>query len=70
MSDYIFRIDGALYKEETGETVMKPKLIGELIRCKNCKHRDDDVHWPWCPLLYIDDGNYCSYGDPKEADDI
>lgn len=40
MADYIFRIDGALYNEETGEAVMKPELVGELIRCKDCKYSD------------------------------
>lgn len=38
MAEYIFRINGALYNEETGEAVMKPELVGELIRCKDCKH--------------------------------
>ena len=37
MAEYIFRIDGVLYNEETSEAVMKPELVGELIRCEDCK---------------------------------
>ena len=37
MSEYIFRIDGVLYDGETGEALMKPTPIGEIVRCKDCK---------------------------------
>lgn len=40
MSEYIFEIDGALFNEETGEAVMKPKFVGRLTRCKDCAKRE------------------------------
>lgn len=39
MSEYIFRIDGVLYDGETGEAVMKPTPIAEIVRCKDCEYR-------------------------------
>ena len=49
MSEYIFRIEGVLYDEETGEALMKPTPIGEIVeiaeivRCKDCVDRKIDV---------------------------
>lgn len=43
MPEYIFDINEALYNEKTGEAVMKPEIIGELIRCKDCVHYKG--HW-------------------------
>lgn len=43
MSEYIFEIDGALFNEKTGEAVMKPKFVGRLTRCKDCKHFHYDM---------------------------
>lgn len=40
--EYIFKLDNALYNEETGEAVFKPKVVCELVRCKDCKYRP---HW-------------------------
>lgn len=39
MAEYIFEVSEALYDEQTSEAVMKPNYKGELIRCKDCKHR-------------------------------
>lgn len=45
MSEYILRIDGVLYDGETGEALMNPTPIGEIVeiaeivRCKDCKYR-------------------------------
>lgn len=38
MKEYIVEFGDALYNEETGEAVFHPKVIGELIRCKQCTH--------------------------------
>lgn len=38
MAEYIFEINDTLFDEETGELVMRPKIKGELIRCKDCKY--------------------------------
>lgn len=37
--EYVFKLDYALYNEETGEAVFKPKVVCELVRCGKCKHR-------------------------------
>lgn len=37
MKEYIVEFGDPLYNEETGEAVFKPKIEGELIRCKDCK---------------------------------
>ena len=38
MKEYIMQIDQVLYNEETSEWCAEPKVAGELIRCKDCKH--------------------------------
>lgn len=73
MKEYIVEFGDALYNEETGEAVFNPKVKGELIRCKECKHSE---HWyrdkKRCFLWHgggidvFDDG-YCSYGERKES---
>lgn len=37
MKEYIFQLNDALFNQETGEAVFKPKVAGELIRCHDCK---------------------------------
>lgn len=62
-----------IYTEEIGETGGKwHEKVGELIRCKDCKHykigteglyycynHDDDILWQ--------DDDYCSRGERKES---
>ena len=80
MAEYIFRIDDALYNEETGEAVMKPEVVGELIRCKDCRFFKHSIpctggHYNGCEM-WLDDGNeirvmtddYCSKALPKEGE--
>ena len=61
MSEYIVR--------ETGYPgVVKQEVIGELVRCKDCKYWDS-VSW-YCPdvarRLYPD--GYCHWGERKDDD--
>lgn len=37
MKEYIFQLGDALYNEETGKAVFQPIVVGELIRCKDCR---------------------------------
>ena len=37
MAEYIFEIVGAFYDEETGDYCLKPKVVCELVRCKDCR---------------------------------
>lgn len=40
--EYIMLFDYALYNEDTGKACFNPKMVGELVRCKDCKYRP---HW-------------------------
>ena len=82
MKEYIVEFGDALYNEETGEAVFKPKIEGELIRCKDCKHRpkgtgaNHDLEFPdyVCPCQCEDyyyswmpkDDWFCRDGERKE----
>ena len=48
--------------------------IGDLVRCKDCKHRymDGEVtHYYWCRLhdRPVDDADYCAWSELKGGDD-
>ena len=60
MREIIFELDAALYNDKTGEAVFKPKVIGEIVRCGNCKHRKN---YSVCPLLCDDSWYNEDYGD-------
>ena len=59
-SEYIFEINDALYDHETGKVCMKPKIVGKLIRCKDCKymteHYDTDGNVPYWTCSEWDSG--------------
>jgi len=38
MAEFIIELGNALYNEETGEAVFKPKIVSKLVRCRDCKH--------------------------------
>lgn len=40
--EYIMLFDYALYNEDTGEACFNPKMVGELVRCKDCIHTEYD----------------------------
>lgn len=48
MKEYIYRIDEELYEEETGRTVFKPKVVGELVRFGGSKMRLKPKPCPFC----------------------
>lgn len=71
-SEYIFEINDALYDHETGKVCMMPKIVGALIRCKDCKHHQKDTIFK---KLYCDcDGRevvaygFCEKGERDETD--
>lgn len=60
--EYIFKLDYALYNEETGEAVFKPKVVCELIRCGECANET-------CSKIHKDMPNwFCADGKRKEKD--
>ena len=37
----------------------------EVVRCKECRWRDDFGHWLGCPVLNVDDDNFCSMAERR-----
>ena len=63
MKEYIMQFSEGLLNEETGEVVLKPTMVGELIRCKDCEHYKEKewkcrIHTEnnWYPECYCDSG--------------
>ena len=54
-----------IVKETDYPLAAKQEIVGELIRCKDCKWRDDCGHWLGCPVLNTDDDNFCSYAERR-----
>ena len=48
----------------------RAEVIGELVRCKDCKHYRDSFPYDICeafaPVLVPDEYDFCSYGERKE----
>ena len=69
--EFIFELDYALYNEETGEAVFKPKVVCELVRCGECKHRyveGDNVRFNVCELNHNrvqSDDWFCADGERR-----
>ena len=67
--EYIFQMDKVLFNEN-GEIVTRPKVVGKLVRCKDCKHRDPEDKKCDCGMWHLPyvtrDKDYCSYGERKE----
>lgn len=70
MAEYIFEINGVLYDEKTGQSVMKPEYKGRIVRCKDCKHKYlERMVWV-CPFgLPGGSDFFCGYGEERETDD-
>jgi len=76
MKEYIVEFGDALYDEKTGQAVFRPKIVGELIRCKYCKYWDGyychhpgygDGYAHYVPPIKNEDG-FCDWAEKKEAD--
>lgn len=69
--EFIFELDNALYNEETGEAVFKPKVKGELVRCGECKYWEafkNGVNG-WCNRHGVPQCSFwfCADGKRKES---
>lgn len=42
-----------------------PEDVQPVVRCKDCKHRNDYAYWLGCPILNTDDDNFCSYAERR-----
>lgn len=55
------------------EDAVKPTVIAELIRCKDCKHRYKDGFGSGYVCTYhvcsfgVNDEDYCSFGERKDG---
>lgn len=65
MKEYIVEFGDALYNEETGEAVFKPKIEGELIRCKDCKYWNGEGKYCDYDMSGLRD-DFCSWAERKE----
>ena len=54
--EYIFKLDNALYNEETGEAVFKPQVVCELIRCVECEHRKQSTDITYNDIVFWEQG--------------
>ena len=64
-----------LINRNTGEEMLLPDDIVEVVRCKNCKHCDTYQKWnskeylgcSWNGEIYeVEAEHYCSYGERRE----
>lgn len=65
MVEYIIEFDDAIYDEKTGMSVFKPRVVGELIRCKDCEHWDTSWQNDYAPNYH-----YCPLVDDVRRDDF
>lgn len=76
MSDEIFRnkqkgatipsyawFDGMASAEDIIKSI--PPVHPRIIYCKDCKWRNDFGHWLGCPVLNVDDDNFCSMAERR-----
>ena len=70
MSEYIFEMGDALYNEETGEAIFKPKVVGELVRCKDCMFYvpEDDSRCDVIEQFDVPEMFFCGNGVRGEAE--
>ena len=66
--DRILHIDTEL---KDGKVNVVVEWQGELVRCKDCRHRyeeGDCTHYYWCRLndRPIDDTDFCSWAERRE----
>ena len=66
--EYIFEINDALYDRETGNVCMMPKIVGALIRCRDCKHRQEDTIFKklYCDGREVVADGYCWKGEQDD----
>ena len=48
----------------------KQEIVGELVRCKDCKHaQDGGPGFVWCPQIVgslAKESDYCAWGERKD----
>lgn len=72
MSDFIFTILSTAVNEETHEIACQTKCIGELVRCKDCKHYilgECEIFSPVLMGFTLDNDDYCSYAERRKEND-
>lgn len=65
MPEYIFELGDALYNEETGKAVFKPKIVSRLCRCKDCKYYAGEGMYCANDIIVQFDHFYCYYAERK-----
>ena len=74
LQDGLYQIqDGQIHKYKAGGGTVRTYEIGDIVRCKDCKHRymDGEVtHYYWCRLhdRPVDDTDYCAWGEERSEE--
>lgn len=73
MAEYIFDFDSEELTNNDEKHTYKLRSVKELVRCKECRHRDPEDHKCDCGQLEragcifpVDDEYFCKYGEKKE----
>lgn len=75
MAEYVFELGETLYNEATGEVVLMPEVKEEIIRCKDCRHRDPEDKKCDCGngivwQLPRDDNWFCADGERRLKNEL
>lgn len=69
MNDNEFSVNEFIVLEMEYHGVKKQEIVGELVRCKDCKHWGihKRLNVPWCFEMHIDksEDGYCDLGEEK-----
>ena len=67
LADGIYNIkDGKIFKYKAKGGTVRTYEIGELVRCKECRHRDKHHYCViWGQPYLCNDECFCSYGERK-----
>ena len=74
LSDGLYNIkNGQIFKYRAKGGTVRTYEMGEIVRCKGCRHRymDGEVtHYYWCRLRDrpIDDADFCSWGEERSEE--
>lgn len=69
MSENDFSVNEFIVREMGYPGVMKQEVVGELVRCEDCKHwgMHKRLNIPWCFEMHIDksEDGYCDSGERR-----
>ena len=72
LQDGLYNVkDGQIFKYKANGGTVRTYEMGEVVRCKDCKHRDPEDKKCDCGMWHFpyitDDNDYCPYGERRES---